>query len=262
MKLISKSRILGFMIFFLPILAINSILVLSQSFEFREKPVKGNYYKDIKIYNAGDGLRDKQELRYIGYAIPYIDGTTSISRLGRVFPNWLIFKPLMIFTGLLLCFFWNYQKQIFEKRFPKNKYINKFNIFGILCGITLIFHTIFLGFKFDNNIYKFMFRFNLAFCVLMAILCKYYFVVFIKHYSNNDQKFKNVYFKIQYFLTYFLIFILFMSMSLPFFDKSKILIQIVEWNYFILIFTFYLLNTLGLKNYSVIHPPPRTLSPN
>ena len=42
-------------IFLIPILTINSILILSQSFEFKNKPTPGNYYKDIKIYDAGCG---------------------------------------------------------------------------------------------------------------------------------------------------------------------------------------------------------------
>ena len=83
-----------------------------QIFEFKELPVPGNYFKDIKIYDAGDALRDKQGLTDDGFVIPYIDGTTSISRIGRVFPNNLIFKPLMIFCGLLMCIFWSYQKKL------------------------------------------------------------------------------------------------------------------------------------------------------
>ena len=51
---ISKSRKLGLAIFLIPILTINSLLILSQSFEFKNKPTPGNYYKDIKIYSMGN----------------------------------------------------------------------------------------------------------------------------------------------------------------------------------------------------------------
>ena len=62
MKLVSKSRILGLVIFVIPLLTINSILLFSQSFQFKYEPVPGNYYKDIKIYDAGKALRDKQDV--------------------------------------------------------------------------------------------------------------------------------------------------------------------------------------------------------
>ena len=70
MKLVSKSRILGLVIFLIPLLTINFILIFSQSFEFRKFPIQGNYYKDIKIYDAGKALRDKQDVQRLGFAIP------------------------------------------------------------------------------------------------------------------------------------------------------------------------------------------------
>ena len=38
---------------------------------------------------------------------PYIDGGASISRTARVFPSYLVFKPCMIFTGIILINYWN-----------------------------------------------------------------------------------------------------------------------------------------------------------
>jgi len=247
MNIISRSKYLGMLIFFLPLISVNSILILSQSFEFRNDPVKGNYYKDIKIYNAGDGLRDKQDLNRLGYAIPYIDGTTSISRLGRVFPNSLIFKPLMVITGVLICLFWNYQRKIFDKFSGNKKSLMKFYRYGLLCGITLILHTILLGIKFDNNLYKFLFRLNLATCVLSGILAKFIFVNYINRLSEKKNFFRNIFFNLQYLLSYALLIILFISLFLLFFDNSKKFILIIEWNYFVAIFLFYLLYSFSWK---------------
>ena len=92
MSFVQKSRILGLTIFVFSLISINVILILSQSFDFKSNPPPGNYYKNFKVYNAGDALRDKQDISSYGYAIPYIDGTTSISRLGRVTPNNYIFN--------------------------------------------------------------------------------------------------------------------------------------------------------------------------
>ena len=251
MKLVSKSRTLGLVIFIIPLIAINSILVFSQLFEYKSDPSPGNYYKDVKIYNAGDGLRDKQDTPRLGFAIPYLDGTTSISSLGRVFPNWLVFKPLMIFTGILLCFFWRNQKKIFADLDADQKLVNKFYYFGLASGLTLIIHSIFLGIKYDNDIYKFLVRLNLAFCVLFAITTKFYFVKCVKKVSETYLELKNIYSKIQYFLTHMLIFILFLSIFLLLFENSKTFILIVEWNYFFAIFLFYLLYFLSWRKVTI-----------
>ena len=247
MKLVPKSRILGLVIFLIPILTINFILIFSQSFEFKESPTPGNYYKDIKIYDAGDAFRDKQGLEKDGYAIPYFDGSTSISRLGRVFPNWLVFKPMMIITAILLCFFWKNQKKIFSNLDVDQKLVNKFYYFGLISGITLILHSIFIGIKFDNDLYKFLVRLNLVCCILFAISTKFFFVKCVKKISENYLELKNIFFKIQYFLSHMLIIILFLSLFLFFFENSKSFILIVEWNYFFSMFLFYLLYSISWR---------------
>ena len=251
MKLISRSRKLGLVLFIIPLLVINSILIFSQSFEWRGEPTRGHYYKDIKIYNAVDALRSKQDVEKIGYAIPYIDGATSISRLGRVYPNWLVFKPSMIFTGFLLCYFWRNQKKIFMNFDIDQKQINKFYNFGLICGITFIIHIIFLGIKFDNNLYKFLIRLNLACCVLFSILAKFYFVKCVKKLSETLLELKNIFFKFQYFLAHILLITLILSIFLLFFENSKTLILIIEWNYFFAIFLFYLLYNLSWKKITI-----------
>ena len=40
------------------------------------------------------------------FTIPYIDGSLSISRASRTYPAFLIFKPGMIITAILLYFYW------------------------------------------------------------------------------------------------------------------------------------------------------------
>ena len=180
MSTISKSRTLGMLIFILSVLSINIILILSQIFEFKKLPVPGNYFKDIKIYDAGDALRDKQGLTDDGFVIPYIDGTTSISRLGRVFPNNLIFKPLMIFCGFLMCIFWSYQKKMLSCFIINEKLLKKMYFCGLITGVFLIIHITFLGVKIDNNFYKLFIRLILGLCVLFGIYTKILFVNNVK----------------------------------------------------------------------------------
>ena len=88
------------------------------------------------------------------FSIPYLDGSLSISRASRTFPQYLIFKPSMIITAIyLLYYYWNNNNNLVNKFISTN--INfKFKIFGILSAIFLAIHSIFLGIKFDIQIYK------------------------------------------------------------------------------------------------------------
>ena len=248
---ISKSRKLGLAIFLIPILTINSLLILSQSFEFKNKPTPGNYYKDIKIYDAGKALGDKQGLKSNGFKIPYIDGTTSISRLSRVFPNWLVFKPLMILTGILLYLFWKNQKKILSNLKIDKKIVNKIYFFGLMFSITLIIHVLFLGIKYDNDLYKFLKQLNLLCSVLFAISTKFYFVKCVKEISEINSNLKNIFFKIQNFLVNLLLIILLLCFFLILIEKPKTFNLIVEWNYFFLTFLFYFLYYLSWRKVTI-----------
>ena len=259
MSTISKSRTLGLLIFTLSILSINIILLLSQIFEFKDLPVPGNYFKDIKIYDAGDALRDKQGLKDDGFVIPYIDGSTSISRLGRVFPNNLIFKPLMIFCGFLMCIFWSYQKKMLSCFIINEKLLKKMYFCGLITGVFLIIHITFLGVKIDNNFYKLFIRLILGLCVLFGIYTKILFVNNVKIILKKKLLKNNIYFKIQYYLVYLLLFSLLISILLALMGIPKTYILIIEWNYYVLIFIFYFLYFLSWKSYSFIQPPPKTL---
>ena len=52
-----------------------------------------------------------------GFTIPYIDGSLSISRASRTYPAFLIFKPGMFLTALLLYLYWK----------KNNALVNSFN---------------------------------------------------------------------------------------------------------------------------------------
>ena len=131
MDSIYKVRSITLWIFIVPFLAINLCLLLVTQFH---------------------GLFPNQE-DVIHNTIPYIDGGASISRTARVFPTYLIFKPAMFFTSFLLIKYWIYNKQIISNIDPENKHINKMFIFGIGSAILLTVHSIFLGVKFDYDLY-------------------------------------------------------------------------------------------------------------
>ena len=73
MKEIAQIRKLSLWIFLIPLLAINLCLVISQNPEFLENTI-------FAVDQIG---RSK-------FAIPYLDGSLSISRASRTFPQYLI----------------------------------------------------------------------------------------------------------------------------------------------------------------------------
>ena len=119
-------------IFIVPFLAINICLIMITQFH---------------------GLFPNQE-DIIHNTIPYIDGGASISRTARVFPTYLVFKPAMFFTSYLLIKYWFYNKEIINSVKKNQQNIKYIVFFGVGSAILLILHSIFLGIKFDNDIYK------------------------------------------------------------------------------------------------------------
>ena len=90
MSEISQIRKLSLWIFFLPLIAINVCLIISVNPEILENTI-------FEVDQIGRS----------GFSIPYLDGSLSISRASRTFPQYLIFKPAMIigfifFTGIII----------------------------------------------------------------------------------------------------------------------------------------------------------------
>ena len=86
----TQIRKLSLWIFFLPLIAINLCLFISQNPQYLEN-----------TFFAVD------QIGRSGFSIPYIDGSLSISRASRTFPQYLIFKPVMIITATTLYFYWS-----------------------------------------------------------------------------------------------------------------------------------------------------------
>ena len=267
--MLKNIRIVALLIFILPILTTNLLLIISQSLAFKtntyskESPyynkIPGNYFYNIKIYDPGDALRSRQSLFKDGYAIPYVDGSTTISRLGRVFPNNYIFKPVMIMTGLLICLFWTRQKIIFDNLNSAKVTNRSMLIYGILFGICLIIHIFFLGFKSENNLINLILKLILLLAVIFSIACKLYYVKQILKLKKEIIFFKKKIFSLHLLTVYLMSLILICSLIFPFFENIDQILTIVEWNYFLIFFLFYLTYFFSWKNYSVIQPPPKTL---
>ena len=151
---IAQIRKLSLWIFLIPFLAINLCLVISQNPEFLENTI---FIVD--------------QIGRSGFSIPYLDGSLSISRASRTFPQYLIFKPAMILTAILLYYYWKNNNNLVNKY--KSTNINyKFKTFGILSAVFLAIHSILLGVKFDVQIYKFLRRVVLLLFIIFELIYK------------------------------------------------------------------------------------------
>ena len=230
MNEITQIRKLSLWIFFIPLIAINFCLLISQNYEFLEGT----------IFTV-------DQLGRSAFSIPYLDGSLSISRASRTFPQYLIFKPTMIITAILLYYYWNNNNRLVNKYKITN--INyKFKTFGILSAVFLAIHSIFLGIKFDIQIYKLMRRVVLLLFIIFEIIAQ---GMLVYHFFKIKEKISGLINKKVLILKAILVSILatVAILSLPILlDKGNTHFKhALEWNYFVGVVTFYLLTRLFWK---------------
>ena len=227
MNEIAQIRKLSLWIFFIPLIAVNLCLIISQNPEFFENTI-------FTVDHIGRS----------GFSIPYLDGSLSISRASRTFPQYLIFKPAMILTAFLLYHYWKYNNDLINKY--KSTNVNyKFKTLGILSAIFLATHSIFLGIKFDIQIYKLLRRVVLLLFIIFEIIAQ---GILVYHFFKiKNQIFKLINKKIL-FLKIILVSILatVAILSLPILlNKDNIHFKhALEWNYFVGVILFYLFSRL------------------
>ena len=236
MDKIQKARSISIWIFIIPFLAVNICLLLINEFHW----IFPNQ-EDI-IHNA----------------FPYFDGQASISRTVRPYPSWIIFKPAMFLTSFLLIKYWLFNKEIVQHYRSNHKYVKKFVFFGIASAIALVLHSIFLGIKFDYNLYKLFRRVIMLSFIIFEITAQAYLVMALYSLKNELKKFINEkILKIKIFLVSLLIIVAVISIpiiSMPGDDifgiSLKYLKHGLEWDYFLGVVTFYLLTFLMWKKNS------------
>tara|TARA_B100001142_G_C14116103_1_gene571160 strand:- start:15 stop:725 length:711 start_codon:yes stop_codon:yes gene_type:complete len=233
MEQINKVKSISIWIFIVPFVAVNICLILITQFQ---------------------GLFPNQE-DIIHNTIPYFDGGASISRTVRPFPSWLIFKPSMFLTSFLLIKYWLYNKNIISSFEKNHKYINKIVFFGIASAIALAVHSIFLGIKFDNDLYKLFRRIIMFLFIIFEIVAQAYLVATLYSFKNKILKYINQKFLIiKICLVSILIIVAVLSIPIISMPNNNFLGLNVkffkhglEWNYFIGVITFYLLTFLMWK---------------
>tara|TARA_B100001063_G_C16561382_1_gene451162 strand:+ start:66 stop:767 length:702 start_codon:yes stop_codon:yes gene_type:complete len=223
MNEIAQIRKLSLWIFFIPLVAINLCLFISQNPEFLEN----TFFSVDQIGRSG-------------FSIPYFDGSLSISRASRTFPQYLIFKPAMITTAIILYFYWlNNNNLVNVYRHTKINY--KFKTFGVLSALFLAIHSIFLGIKFDIQIYKLMRRVVLLLFIIFEIIAQ---GMLVYHFFKLRDKLSELINKKVLILKAILVSILALVaiLSIPtLIEKGNTHFKhALEWNYFVGVILFYL----------------------
>ena len=231
MENIDQIRKISIWIFIIPVVALNLCLFVSVNYLLFENT----------IFQVS-------EIGRTGFTLPYIDGNVSISRTARTYPTYLIFKPAMIITAIILIKYWitnNKVIGIVNNDTNKNYY---FLIFGVGSALFLIAHSIFLGIKFDYALYKFFRRFLILGFIIFEIIAQALLVISLFKIKEKLEKFIN---KKILILKIILVFILVITAlaSLPFLASSghTHFKHALEWNYFIGVVLFYFLSFLFWK---------------
>ena len=227
MKSIEKTRSISIWIFIVPFLAVNICLLLVTQFH---------------------SLFPNQE-DIIHNTFPYFDGGASISRTARPYPSWLVFKPAMFLTSYLLIKYWLLNRDIIKFFKSDHKNMKKIVFFGIASAIALTIHSIFLGIKFDNDLYKLFRRVVMLSFIVFEIVAQAYLVATFWSIKEKLKDFINpVVLSLKIILVSILIIVAVITIpiiSLPgddFFGiQLKFLKHALEWDYFIGVITFYLL---------------------
>ena len=227
MEQIKKVKSMSIWIFIVPFVAVNTCLILITQFHGL-------------FPNRADIIHN---------TFPYIDGGASISRTARVFPTYLVFKPAMFLTSFLLIKYWFYNRDIILQLNGGHKHIKKIVNFGVASAIALTLHSIFLGVKFDYDLYKLFRRVIMLMFIIFEIVAQVYLVIILYSFRDKLVNYINPnILKLKIVLVSVLVIVAVISVpiiSLPGNDfmgfNLKFFKHALEWDYFIGVISFYLL---------------------
>ena len=224
MEYINRIRRTSIWIFIVPIVVLNLCLFISVNWDLFSGTI-------LKVDPIGQS----------GFTIPYIDGSLSISRTARTYPTYLLFKPGMVITALLLIQYWIANNKLFKEL--NNELKNKFFfIFGVGSAIFLVLHSIFLGVSFEYDLYKFFRRFILLAFIIFEIIAQALLVIALFKMKDKISDYINKKILILKILLVSLLTVVALA-SLPILTSAgnTSFKHGLEWNYFIGVVSFYLL---------------------
>ena len=222
---INQIKRISIWIFIVPVLILNLCLFVSINYDIFENTI-------FKVDQIGRS----------NFTIPYIDGSLSISRASRTFPQYLVFKPAMIITAITLYFYWS-SNNVLVNKLNLTNIDYKFKTFGILSAIFLVIHSILLGVKFDIQIYKLFRRVVLLLFIIFEIIAQ---GILVYHFYKLKVKLEELVNKKVLILKIILVSILALVgvLSLPILiaKGNTHFKHALEWNYFVGVISFYLLS--------------------
>ena len=224
MELRTQIKKLSLWIFIIPFIAINLCLFISVNYQIFD-----NTFLNV------------DQIGRSGPTFPYIDGGVSISRTARTYPTFLIFKPSMILTSICLIIYWVKTNKIinFYQNLENN---NLFKTFGILSAVFLIIHSIFLGIKFDYDLYKLFRRFVLLGFILFEIIAQSLLVHrFFKLKSVMYSDINNYVLILKIILVTILVVVAVTTLPIVVSSGNIHFKHALEWNYFVGVILLYLL---------------------
>ncbi len=231
MNNINQIRSVSIWIFIITFTALNLCLFISVNYDLLENT----------IFTV-------DQLGRSAFTIPYFDGSVSISRTARTFPAYLIFKPAMIITAILLIKYWRAYNRLIRTintNILKNR---KFLFFGIGSAIFLVIHSLLLGIQFELDLYKFFRRFVLLGFIIFEIIAQ---ALLIKSIVEIKTKIIPIINKRILIAKIFVVSLLIVVglFSLPILGSSGFVHfkHALEWNYFIGVIIFYLFTYLFWK---------------
>jgi len=233
METVTQIKKLSLWIFVIPFIAVNLCLFISVNHHIFENTF-------LSVDHIGRS----------NFTFPYIDGGVSISRTARTYPTYLIFKPSMIFASILLIMYWIKTNRLINSFQDLENKKNLFKTFGILSAVFLIIHSIFLGIKFDYDLYKFFRRFVLLGFIIFEIIAQSLLVYrFFKLKSLIYEHINNYVLVLKIILVTILVIVAIASLPIVVTSGNVHFKHALEWNYFMGVIFFYLLTFLFWKKY-------------
>ncbi len=232
MEKIGQIRVVSVWIFILPLIVLNLCLFISINHHLLENTI-------FVVDQTGR----------TGFTLPYIDGSVSISRTARGYPTYLIFKPGMIITAILLIKYWKENNEVINIVKGEKSKNNRFMIFGILSAIFLILHSVFLGVKFEYEFYQLFRRIVLLGFIIFEIVAQTLLVInLFKIKSKILELINNRILVLKMILVSILVIAALASLPILSSEGNTQFKHALEWNYFVGVVTFYLLTFLFWKN--------------
>ncbi len=231
MELRAQVKKLSLWIFIIPFVAVNLCLFIAVNYQIFD-----NTFLSV------------DQIGRSGPTFPYFDGGVSISRTARTYPTYLIFKPGMILTSILLIVYWIRTNKIINLYQGSEKKDNLFKTLGIVSAVFLIFHALFLGIKFDYDVYKLFRRIILLSFIIFEIAAQSLLVYkFFKLKPLIQENINSYVLMLKIILVTILIVVALISIPTIMSSGNTHFKHALEWNYFFGVIFFYFLTFLFWK---------------